>query len=115
MLQAMAWFFIGKGDKEIKWEKPLENQKDSISQRFAELCLEKNQQGPARFGDPNHLIRHLRDMFQNYVFRRTKRGEGSEIYFCLMPDEEGTLILAICFIVSLICLVNHSKDEEKLD
>ena len=41
MLKAMAWFFLGKGDQEIKWEKPLENQKESTSQKFAELCLKK--------------------------------------------------------------------------
>ena len=94
MLHAIGHFFLGKGDQELSWENPLENQKESISTKFGELC--RAQGGIiAWMGEERDILRPLWHNLQQHVLSHTKRGEGPEIYLRVFTLH-GTLNLTIC-------------------
>ena len=94
MVRAIGWFLLGKGDQKISWEKPLENQKESISSKFGELCRARGGTYAVFGEDKRPLLREIWHQFQHFVMRHTKRGEGKDV--CLRHFTlDGTLNLAI--------------------
>ena len=93
MLTAVAEYFLDHKEEEIKWGGYFTNPTISISERFGALCIKKGELYDA-LADEQKKNRRYRDMLQHYVFRRAKRGQGSDIYLCLADAWECTLNLS---------------------